>query len=637
MLQAIRDRATGWIAYGIVGLLVIPFAFWGINQYGGGGQLDVAVVAGEKISQIEFQRAYQNQQARMRAMLGGSLDPDTLESLGLKQQVLEQLIDQRVLTATSVDVGLQISDEALGRAIHEIPQFQSDGNFDPSLYRRLLASQGYTPETFEVQMRLDATIQQLQGGVAQSFAPTAADLDGLIKLREQRREIETLRLSRAAVREEIEIGDGELESWFQANRDQFQVPERVRLRYLELEAAKLGDEGLVTEDELRARYEEQKGRFLRPEERVASYVLLPLDSAAAEAATATAREQMTAVRARLESGELSFEQLREQAGAEGLPAVEVGSLGVVVPGMLDPGAEQALMALTAPGALSEVVRNDYGLQFLRLDELRPAEGRPYEEVKAELEAEIRRERGESRFYDLADELATLTYESPGSLDPAAEALGLTVQESDWISRDAAVGIWSDRELREAAFSADVLDQGLNSQALELSPTHVVVLRLLEHEPARRQELEEVRDAARQALRDQRTQELIADQASQVVAAVRAGKSPQAEAERTGAAWEGPRQVSRAESGLDPALREATFALPHPTEELPSVSEVQVAGGDRTVVVLHRVEDGDPGSLDAAGREALRAALAQEYGQGQFRALLTAIRGRTDIQVFQDRL
>ncbi len=636
MLQAIRDRATGWIAYGIIGFLIIPFAFWGIDQYGGGGTTTIAVVGGEEISQQEFQRAYLSQQSRMQDMLGGNLDLEALESMGLKRQVLDQLINQRVLTSTSSNAGMRIGDEMLARTIHDIGAFQTEGSFDLNRYRQLIASQGYTPESFEAQMRLDVQNQQLQAGVGATFEPTVSDLDLVLKVREQRREIETLRLSLAAAREGVQVDDDELATWFENHRDQFQVPERARVQYLELNADTLGDEIPVSEDELRARYDEESGRFVRPEERVASYALLPLDPSAVEAAVEAARQRMQDLRGKLESGELALDQLPQQS-AQGQPDIEVGELGVVVDGMLDPAGQQALAALNKAGQVTEVVRNDFGFQILRLDELRPAQARPFEEVKDELAAAIRRERGENRFYELADEMATLTYENPGSLDEAADTLGLEVQQSDWVTRTSEQGIWSEPNLRSAVFSPDVLDEGLNSQPVELTATHVVVLRLLEHETPRPQELNEVREAALAALRDERAQAALAEQAQQVVAAVREGRSLETEAERTGGTWEAIREISRSQPGLDTVLRETVFELPHPSEGEPSVADVQVAGGDRTVAVLHSVEPGDPTALPAAQRDALRAALAEEYGQHELAAVLAALRQRTDVEIFEDRL
>lgn len=636
MLQAIRDRATGWIAYGIVGFLVIPFAFWGIDQYQGGGSTNVAVVDGEEITQQEFQRAYLGQQTRMRDMLGGELDLEALESMGLKRQVLDQLINQRVLTGTSSKAGMRIGDEALARTIHEISVFQTDGQFDLNRYRQLIASQGYTPETFEAQMRLDVQNRQLQAGVGATFEPTVSDLDLLLQVREQRRDVETLRLSLAAAREAVQVEEDELTTWFQANRDQFQVPERAQVQYLELDADKLGAEFPVSERELRARYDEQSGRFLRPEERVASYALLPLDPAAEGAAIEAARTRMQDIRSELAAGELTLERLQQRSGGESTD-IEIGELGVVVEGMLDPSAEQALAQLTEAGQFTEVVRNDFGFQILRLDEFRPAQVRPFEQVKDELAADIRRERGENRFYELADELATLTYENPGSLDEAADALGLEVNQSDWITRGSGNGIWAEPNLRNAVFARDVLDEGLNSQPVELTATHIVVLRLLEHEPPRPQALEEVREAALAALRDERARAALVEEAQRVVTAVREGGSLEAEAERTGGTWEDTRAVSRSQPGLDPALREAVFELPHPQEGAPSVAHVQVAGGDRTVAVLHSVESGDPTTLPAAQRDALRAAVAEEYGQHELAAVLAALRQRTEVEIFEDRL
>jgi peptidyl-prolyl cis-trans isomerase D len=219
MLQKIRDHAQGWFAYTIVGLLTIPFAVWGINYYfEGGGPMDAALVGDSKISLQEYQRAYQQQRQRLQAMLGNNMDSSLLEEPQLKQDVLRQLIDEQVLTQLANDQRMRIGDQQLRDALLALPVFQQSGGFNKELYERLLRNQGYTPTLFEEGLRQSLATDQLRNGVIASALVTPVELEQLVSLLKQQREVYYLTLPLAQYIAKAKVDDTALQNYFAKTR-----------------------------------------------------------------------------------------------------------------------------------------------------------------------------------------------------------------------------------------------------------------------------------------------------------------------------------------------------------------------------------------------------------------------------------
>ena len=620
MLQAIRDRATGWIAYGIVGFLVIPFAFWGIDQYQGGGQVNVAEVEGIDISLQEFQRAFQQRQARLQSILGDRFDPAILDDPQLKREVLDELINARLMTTFVAGQGYRVGDAQLARAIHEMPPFQVDGRFDATRYEEVLRRQGFSKTGFEEGMRADLASMQVQMGVSGTYGVPDSELDRLIALRNQRRDVSYAILNIAPHLASVSVADEELAEWFAANSSQFVAPEEVRLSYVELNVDELAAEQPVDEDALLRRYGEQQERFVKPAVRRASHVLVRVDLDADQESLEQALSTAQKMADDIEAGSLTFDEAMAQAGVDDSGMLEAGELGAVTPGMMDEAFESALYGLAAVGDVSEPVQTDFGFHLVRLDGEDPGGAKTFEEVRDELAADMRREEAEGVFFELADQLATIAYETPDSLGPVADELGLSVEESEWLSRDEGEGIATFPRIREAAFEAEVLDDGLNSRLLELTPTHVVVLRVEEHRPARERELDEVRDQALGALRLERAEEALEAQARALLEAARAGEDLETLAADAGAEWLVVGLIQRSGGGADRAIVEEAFRMPAPNGS-PSLAEIAIDPGRRAIVQVAAVEGwrGRGGGCCVAGQSTHCAGQAIRCPGDQFHA------------------
>lgn len=639
MLQFIRERARGWVAYTIVGLLTVPFALWGIHSYfEGGAPNDVAEVGNVKISLQEFQRAYQNQRQRLQAMMGDDLDPALLEGSRLRQDVLRQLIDERVLNLAARQQGFRIGDRQLFEAVRALPVFQESGGFDRELYERLLRNQGMTPVMFEEGLRQSLATEQLRTGVVVSALFTPAERDQLIALLRQQRDLHYAVLPLDKYRAEVQVEDAAIQDYFENNQGRFVSPEQVKVQFIELKLERIAEELTVGEDELKAAYQEQAARYSQPEERSASHILvqLPPNASAVEVETARARAQRIADTIR--SGEQSFEQALRDARADPAGGIEGGTLGVISQGLFDsPAFEIALYALEEPGAVSEPVRMPSGFHIVRLDQITPAQVQPFEEVREAVAAELRQQKAENRFYDVIQMLANLGFEHPDTLEPAAQALNLTVQDSGWFGRAGGEGLFANPKILTSVFGDDVLQRGINSEPVELEPGHVVVLRVQERQPTTPRTLDESREDIVQILREQQAREALSRDIEAVRTRVAQGEHLQMLAAEFGGEFRDAGLVDRDAPTVDRAVLDAAFRLPQPEAGQLALGSVTLANGDQAVLGVTKVVPGQLEVFSEQERQVLAQQLTRQMGMEQFDSLLASLRLNTKIVTYPDRL
>lgn len=639
LLQKIRDHAQGWFAYTIIGLLIIPFAVWGINYYfEGGGPMDAAVVGDSKITLQEFQRAYQQQRQRMQAMLGGNVDPALLEGQGMKQDVLRQLIDERVLDQIARAQGLRIGDQQLHAAVVSLPVFQQSGGFSQELYQRLLQNQGFSAASFEEGLRQSLATQQLRDGVVESTAVTPVDLDRLIALLKQQREVEYVVLPLEKALAQAQVDEEAIKTHFEKNKDRFVNPEKAQVQFIELQLAKIAEGIIVSDADLKASYEEQLAKYGRPEERKASHILVKLPPNAGEADVEQSRGKAQQIADGIRAGTKTFDQAAAEAKADASGQLESGDLGVIGKGMFDdPALETALFALKEPGEVSGVVRMPSGFHIIRLDGVTPAQVKPFEEVREQVAKDLRQQQAENRFYEITQNLANLAYEHPDSLEAAARALDLPIQESPWFSRAGGEGIAANPKVIASAFGEEILKRGLNSEPIELDSGHVVVIRSKAYQEATPRTLEESREEIAKLLRDAKAREALAQAVDSLKTRVVQGTHLQTLASEFGGAYHHSGLVERDSPTLDRALLTTAFRLPQPESGKIALGSTPLANGDQAVLAVTRVVPGGKEALSEDERKNLAQQLARQAGSSQFASLLESVRSKVKVVSHIDRL
>lgn len=637
MLIAIRERAKGWLAWLLVGAVVLTLAATGIYSYvAGPPSSEVAEVDGVPISRDQVERAYQQQRQQLEQMFGGQLDPRLFDDKQMRKDALEQLINQAVLKQYVEQRGFRISDESLAEIIMRQTYFQEDGKFSKERYSSLLQANGLTPAGYEARLRSEQALAQVQAGLYESAFATDAEVQKLQSLRRQERKVGYLTVPVEAFKNEVQVSDEEVRAYYQDNLQLFQRPEKVRLSYIELNGEQLAGQVEVSEDELRSRYEEVKqSRFVQGGERKVRHILLTLPPDASEQQVAEARQRLEDMRRQIQAGEADFAALAKQNSQDPGSAPTGGDLGLVERGQMVPEFEQVAFSLKK-GDLSEPVRTDFGLHLIQVTDVQPETVKSFAEARDELRQEMVKERAGREVADAASRLANLAYENPDELQPAAKALGLEVKQTDWIGREGGSGIAAQPAVVQAAFSDEVLNARRNSELLELGDNHYAVVRVAEHQPAEARPFEEVQAAARSQLVQQRAAAMAQDLGKQLQEKAAAGEQLPQLADGSKARLEQPGFVGRSAQNVPKPVLNKAFQLPKPAENASSVGGALLGNGDYAVVAVTEVREG-AADKEQAGADRAVTELKQVYGEQALRGLVQALRQRADIEVYEDRL
>jgi peptidyl-prolyl cis-trans isomerase D len=636
LMQTIRNHAKGWIAWMVVIIIGIPFAFFGIQRYfGGGGEPTVAEINGTKVTLREFQRAYQEQRRRLEAALGPNFDINALDETRLRKNTLEQMIDEELVIQDARARGLTISEGQLAGHIGSLNVFRDKGTFSPERYRQWLRSQGYTSSGFEHEFRRSLLAAQVYAGVAGTAFVTPSEVNNMLRLLGQKRTYAQLTIP-AKRFSDVSVSDEAVQDYYHQHQSRFMTPEQVSVRYLELSKSAIAAGINPDEAELRSYYQARKSNYVIPEQRRASHILIKLPKDADQAAVAAARKKLEQLKQQLAQG-ADFAKLAREYSQDPGSAKQGGDLGFFSRGTMDEALEKVVFSMK-PGEVSGPVRTPFGLHLVKLTAVKPAETETFDQAKAEVLREYRREKAESIYADQAEKLANLTFENPNTLSVAAQALGLKVKEAGPFSRAGSKeGIASDRKVVQAAFGSEVLENSYNSQALDLGGDRLVVLRVKDHQPPRQQTLDEVRDRIVATLQADAARSKAQALGEELIGRLRDGGDPHQLAADHKLEWGKESEVGRdARDVAQPVLR-ALFAMSKPVQSKTVYEGLTLDAGDFTILALSRVTDGDPKQVPAQRRDAVREALARGHGQRAYQAYVQALRAQADIVIHDENL
>jgi len=657
MLQDIRDRAQGWIAWLLVLFISIPFALWGIHEYlGADPNVPVAEINGDALSQGQFQQAYRQRQAQLRDLFGDGFDLRMLDERELKRSTLNDLIDKEVLLRQGVRDGLRIGDKQLANAILSHRNFQEDEDFSDAKYQQWLRMSGYSADGFEHQYRRALLIGQIQAAIADSALVGKKEIENTIRLQNQKRVVTLLTIPKAHYSDNS-ITEEAILDYYKNNQTRFVTPERMRVDYLELSLEDLPDVAEPTEEELHALYEDQKADYLQPEQRRARHILIRLDPEADEMAVAVAREKLKEVEKRLEKGD-AFEDLAKEYSQDPGSAPQGGDLGFFGVGVMDPQFEAAVYSLVE-GEVSEPVRSRFGLHLIELTGIRPSIVYPFEEIRGKLLKDFQYYQKEQRFFDQAEQLANLTFENPDTLAVAAESLGLTIKETGFFDRagsedadeetpdEPSAGkpaaekttpaeITKNRKFIDGAFAEEVLTNGKNSDPIELGEYRVVVLHRKDHQPPSPKPLEIVRDEVSAILSDGEARKQVTELGRQLLAQLRDGADPVSLGKTHRLTLRESVEIGRRGSEMREVV-DRVFRMPHPDGDHKVYDSLVTATGDVIIIALQEVIAKKPAADDTALWNATRDTLANTLGSEEYQAYIRSLRSGVQIRVYENNL
>ena len=633
MLQIIRDRAQGIIVWAIILLICLAFALVGVNAYlSGGSQAVVAVVNGQDIPQSRFQKLYQQEQAFRKQLFANDPGSGMLDEDVVRRAAMDRLINSEVEYQAADDAGFRISNTLLNQQIRQMSQFQSDGAFDSQRYTTLLRNQGWTREEFEEGLRRDMTSTQLNNGLSSSVFVTKNEVDNVLRLRKQQRRFGYLILPHSDYQHGIEVSEKEITDYYNDNQSLYAVPEQVSVSYIELQASDLAKAETVADSTLRQLYNEQLDELTVDEERRASHILVSIDGtddAAVAKAKARAEDLLKQIRAGADFAELAKKYSADPGSAE-----QGGDLGYFGRGVMVPSFEKVAFAMKK-GEISEPVRTPYGFHIIKLTGIHAGKTRSFESMRDDLRKQYLEHQAEDAFYDTADRLTNLVYEHPDTLENAAQELDLKIRTSPLFTQSDGTGVAADPRVREAAFSADVLEGGNNSDVIMLGDNHLVVLRIKEHKPVSHRPIVEVRDKIIQQLQEQKAAASAEKTGQDLVEKAKQGEEPVDLADRVHGEWKETGFIGRNDSSLSREILDEAFAMARPGEGKTMWQGVRLASGDYVVIGLHDVRDGDPADAVDDERQQIRKEIISRQAQELRRWILQSQKDRARIRETQD--
>jgi peptidyl-prolyl cis-trans isomerase D len=627
MLQKIREKITGWVAWTIIITIAVVFAVWGIDL-SFTPRAVAAKVNGEEIPVEPVRRAYQDQVARFQEGLRGDV-PDEIAA-EIRRGVIEQFVRRELLQQRTQQQGYRVSDAELMGYIQGFEVFQVGGRFSMDAYRAALSGAGYTPTSFEAEQRRLLEIQQLQEAIARSSFLTRNELERRVALERELREVEWVKLPLDRILPDIEVTDAQVEDRYQATPARWLQPESVDLAYIELHLDSFAERVEVSEEDLRAFYEtevrREPERYAGRERRRAAHILVRAGEGD--------ETRIEALAERIAAGE-DFSEVAMEASEDPGSARAGGDLGWVEPGVMVPAFEEALFAME-PGTVSAPVRTEFGWHLIRLEEVERSSGATFEEAREELVQDYRRRRAEDRFYDDAEALARIAFESPDSLEPAAAELGYEIQTVEGVTRQGGPGIGANRAILDAAFSEAVFVRRENSALLELDDGHAAVIRVTGHTPPEARPLEEVAEQIAFELRREaaaaRARELGEDARERLLA----GDAVAEVAEALGGDFVAGLTVVRDDATVPPDVSRAAFSAPRPDRGAPTVVGAEGPTGYFAVRVLSST----PGGLELLRpdeREQVADTSRARRASQELQAYMEHLRESARVTIFEQSL
>jgi len=596
MLENIRESSQGMTAKIILGLVILTFAVAGLGSYTNSADTSVATVNGDKISQQEFNKAYQAQRSRMAQQFGDMFDTlsnDSNYMANFRQGVLDNLINERLIDQNAASLAIRVSDERLKETIVEMPEFQVEGVFDNNRYLAVINQAGfYQSSNFRDYLRVEMTRRQLsQALISTEFnLPYQEKLQ--VTLQNQTRDIRYATISAKQFESEVEVTEEEIKTYYQLNQARFENKERVKVDYIRLTVADIAKGIDVSDEELASYYQDNIANFTQVAQRRFSHILIEFTEGDSDS-EASAKTQADAVLARITQGD-NFAKLAKELSNDTFSAENGGDLGFLEAGEMEQSFDTAALALKATGDTTGLVKTSFGYHVIKLTELKPQVIQSLSDVKVELQAKVSNEKALEEFYTQTQEMARVSFEFPDSLDDAASEVNVAVETSVWLSNVEASNQapFNDKKVIEAAFSDLVLQDSLNSDILEINDDEALVLRLNKHQEANVKPIAEVEGQIKTILIAQKATEKAQNTIQALLVQFKAGNDITDELTKNYISFTVKENVARYSADLDQSITREAFVLPHPAEGIISASTVALSNGDLAIVELQAVNMGD---------------------------------------------
>lgn len=622
MFDSVRNNKK--IVQIFLALITLPFAFFGVDSYvrNAGAGADLASVGETKITAPQFEQAFRERQDQMRQALGAKFKPEMMNTPEARLMVLNSLVDQRLLLLEASKNRLMTGDDTLRSVISTIPSLQENGKFSMSRYEAALRAQGMSQPQFEAKLRQDLTIQQLIGAVGDTAFVSDTQAAAMLRIQSEDRQFSEFRVMPEQFADKVKIEAGALQKYYDDNKSMFQVKEQVKAEFLVLSLDALLAQLNVGEAEIKEWYDSHKDRYQQPEERRASHILILTEGADKAKAKAKAEEVLKEV----QKSPAKFAELAKQYSQDPGSAEKGGDLGFFGHGMMVKPFEDTVFK-QKDGEISGLVQSEFGYHIIKLTGIKVGKLRSLEEVRPEIEGELKRQAGSRKFAEAAEAFNNMVYEQSDSLQPVAEKFKLKIQQSNWLPRNpdakqlAELGPLGNEKILAAIFSEDSIKNKRNTEAVEIAPGTLVAARVLEYIPAATKPFDTVKTDIEKILKA----------LEEAAMARNFGEAKLAELKKGGEdklAWSAVKGVSRMQRGqISPAVIQTVFKAD--VEKLPAYVGTSMGGG---YTLFKIVKVTQPDTADVNTRKGIALEYASIVAQEDLAAYLSSLRQRYKISI-----
>lgn len=627
MFDAVRNNKK--IVQVFLGLITLPFAFWGVDSYvrNTGAGTDLASVGDSKITAQQFQQTWRDQQDRMRQSLGPNFKPETMDTPEARLAVLNSLIDQRLLLLEASKGRLGASDDLLREIISKIPALQENGQFSMVRYEAALRAQGTSQPQFEGQLRQDLILQQLVGAVGDTGIVSITSAEAMLRIQSEERQVAELRIAPEQFSDQVKITAADVQKYYDENQKQFEVTEQAKAEYVVLSLDALLAQISISDAEVKAWYEGHKDRYQQPEERRASHILVMANADAPATDKAKAKSKAEEILKEVQKSPAKFADLAKQNSQDPGSAEKGGDLGFFGRGMMVKPFEETVFK-QKEGEISGLVQSEFGYHIIKLTGIKAGKQQSLEEARPEIEGELKRQAATRKFAEAAEGFTNMVYEQSDSLQPVVEKYKLKIQQSNWLPRKpnpqvaATLGPLGNEKVLASLFSDDSLKNKRNTEAVEVAPNTLLAARVLEYRPAAVKPFDSVKAEIESRLKAREATTL----------ARQAGEGRLAELQKGGedkAGWALVKNVSRMEGRqVPPAALQAIFKTD--VHKLPSYAGVELESGNYMLYKIMKVSQ--PEKIDENKRKLLQREYSTMAAQEDFAAYLAGLRARNKIDI-----
>lgn len=611
-------------------LLIVPsFVLFGLQGYDSMQERGetVAKVDGHEITQQDWDNAHQVEVDRVRQQMP-NIDAKLLDSPGARYNTLENMVRERVVAAAAAHANLMVGDQQVARELQSNQLIAAlrgpDGKLDIERYRQLLAAQGMTPESYENAIRRDIAMRQVINGVIQSAFTPPAEAAVALGSYFERRDVQVARFLASDYKAKVEVSDADLQAFYKNNPQMFQSPEQASIEYVVLDLATVQKGVSVNEADLKSYFDQNAGRLGGgQEERRASHILVAVPKGAAQADKDKAKAKAEQLLAQVKKNPDSFADVAKKESQDPGSAANGGDLDFFTRGAMTKPFEDAVFALKNKGDISGVVESEFGFHVIKLTDLKVPKQKTFEEMRPELEAQVKKEQAQKKYAEAAETFSNTVYEQSDSLKPVADKLKLEVRSAQAVTRNplpGAAGPLASPKFLQALFGPDAIERKRNTEAVEFGPNQMVAGRIVQYAPARTRPFEEVQALVRERVVAAKAAELARKEGEAKLAAWKANPA--------GAQLPASVVVSRQASSEPKAIVEATLRAD--PAKLPALAGVDLGPEGYAVIKVNAV-------LPREAQPAERTQLEQQqytraWGNAEALAYYNLLKERFKVQV-----